>query len=148
MKFHFWFTFLSLFYIALVAIGVAWLQTVGKLPAWIPLSDFLLMTLATMRLVRLFTYDNITAFVRAWFLGAPEDTFLGALGVLINCPWCTGLWFAFVVVFAYFATPYAWYVILILALSALASSLQVLMNLIGWSAEAKKKEAESVMLPR
>ena len=62
---------------------------------------------------------------------------------LINCPWCTGLWFALVVVFAYHATPIAWYAILVLALASAASFLQLLANLVGWHAEAKKLEVQS-----
>jgi len=148
MRFHFWHTFFSLFFAALVVVGIAWLSAAGRLAAVIPLADFFLMGLAIFRLVRLFTYDNITAFIREWFVGADARSLLGSLGTLINCPWCTGLWFAFIIVFVYFATPFAWYVILILALSAFASFIQLLANLLGWSAEAKKREAQGIALPR
>ena len=99
-----------------------------------------LMALAVFRLVRLTTYDIITQFVRDWFVGADPRTLPGTLGALINCPWCTGLWYAFIVAFAYFATPYSWFVIFVLALAALGSFFQVLANLIGWHAEGKKRE--------
>src|SRR4051812_6382879 len=89
MKFHFWHTFFSLFFIALAALAISWLEALGKLSSWIPFSDFFLMTLAIMRLVRLTTYDNITQFVRDWFKGADPDSLWGSLGTLINCPWCT-----------------------------------------------------------
>ncbi|MDO8624128.1 MAG: DUF1360 domain-containing protein [bacterium] len=148
MRFHFWHTFLSLFFAALVVAGIAWLNAAGRLATFIPLTDFFLMALAIFRLVRLFTYDNITAFIREWFVGADSRTFTGSLGTLINCPWCTGLWFSFIIVFVYFATPFAWYIILILALSAFASFIQLLANLVGWSAEAKKREAQGIALPR
>jgi hypothetical protein len=148
MKFHFWHTFLSLFFVALTALAIWWLSLSGDLVTWIPLSDFILMTLAIMRLVRLTTYDNITAFVREWFVGKDPRSLMGSFGTLINCPWCTGLWYSLIVVFFYFATPYAWYVILILALSALASFVQLIANWLGWSAEAKKREAQSIVLPR
>ncbi|OGG68754.1 hypothetical protein A3H77_02390 [Candidatus Kaiserbacteria bacterium RIFCSPLOWO2_02_FULL_56_11] len=148
MRIHFWHATLSLFYAALVLIGIAWLAATSRLASFIPLSDFVLMTLATFRLVHLFTYDSITAFIREWFVGYDNHTFKGSLGHLINCPWCTGLWFSFIVVFFYFATPFAWYIILILALAALGSSLQLIANWVGWSAEAKKKEAQGIALPR
>jgi len=48
-----------------------------------------------------------------------------------------------VVVFAYHATPIAWYAILVLALASAASFLQLLANLVGWHAEAKKLEVQS-----
>jgi hypothetical protein len=148
MKFHFWHTFLSLFYIAVATLAIWWLAATGRLANWIPISDFFLMALATQRLVRLTTYDNITAFIRGWFYGADPESFRGSLGMLINCPWCTGLWFALVVVFFYFATPYAWYAILILAISSMASLFQLVLNWLGWSAESKKREANQIALPR
>ena len=145
MKFHFWHTVLSVFFAAVAVLGYLWLEAAGRLPGLgsVSLADFLLMTLAISRLVRLFTYDNITAFIREWFVGADPRTFMGSLGTLINCPWCTGFWFALVVTFAYFATPIAWYAILVLALSSAASFIQLLANLIGWHAEAKKLEVQS-----
>lgn len=148
MKFHFWHAFLSAFYVIVAITAFAWLAAFERLGTWIPLSDFVLMTLAIFRLVRLFTYDNIMAFVRDSFAGTDPLSLRGSLGTLINCPWCTGLWFSLVVVFFYFLTPAAWYGILILALAAVASFLQLLSNLIGWSAEAKKREAQQIALPR
>ena len=145
MKFHFWHTTLSLFFAAVAVLAFAWLDSEGKLffnLRRVPPFDFLLMALAIARLVRLFTYDNITAFIREWFEGWHPRSFMGSLGTLINCPWCTGLWFALLVAFFYFATPIAWYAILVLALSTAASSIQLLANLIGWHAEAKKLEVK------
>lgn len=144
MKFHFWHILFSIFFIALIVFGYFWLADNGLLVDQIPLIDFFLMALATMRLVRLLTYDIITAFVRDWFVGAEEESFRGTLGALIRCPWCTGLWFSFTVVFFYFATPVAWYMILVLALASVATFYQLLANLLGWSAELKKREALSV----
>lgn len=142
MRFHLWHTTLSIFFILAALIGYDWLLNANRLAAFIPLTDFVLMALAVTRLVRLFTYDAITAFVREWFVGADPRSFRGTLGTLINCPWCTGLWFSLVVVFFYFAAPIAWYMILVLALSSLASFFQLLANVVGWSAELKKKEVE------
>ncbi len=148
MKFHFWYVMFSLFFVELAALGYLWLAASGRIVAWMSLADFFLIALAAMRLVRLFTYDIITAFIRDWFAGAESESFLGTLGALINCPWCTGLWFAVMVVFFYFATPIAWYAILVLALSSIVTLLQLLANFVGWSAEAKKRETQSPILPR
>jgi hypothetical protein len=106
------------------------------------------MALATQRMTRLFTYDLITRFIRDWFAGHDDRSFLGTLGALINCPWCTGLWFAFLVVFFYFAVPLAWYIILMLAIASVGSFFQLVANWVGWSAEAKKRECQSIALPR
>lgn len=137
---HFWSMFLSLFFIGLVATGIWYLATTGAFARSVSFADLLLMSLAVWRLTRLFTYDAITKFIRDWFVGARPETLRGSLHTLLTCPWCTGLWFGATVVFFYFATPFAWPVILILGIAAIGSFLQVLSNLVGWSAEAKKRE--------
>ncbi|MEK7511279.1 MAG: DUF1360 domain-containing protein [Patescibacteria group bacterium] len=134
-----WNIIFSLFFAVLLVAGIAWLAATGSFNRPVTIADFVLMALAIWRLIRLFTYDAITAFMREWFADAAPGTFRGTLNTLINCPWCIGLWFSFIVVFFYFATIYAWPVILILALAAVGSFLQILSNLVGWSAEAKKR---------
>lgn len=144
MKFDFWNTFFILLFIVLLAAGVRWLFTSGSIFYDVPMRDILLMTLATFRLTRLASYDAITQFIRDWFSEAKKGTISYTLGVLANCPWCTGLWFGFLVVFSYFAfTIYAWPVILVLAIAALASFLQIIANAIGWIAEGKKRDVLS-----
>jgi hypothetical protein len=139
MKIHTWNVVFSAFFAVLLFYGVWWLAASRLIFYDVPVRDLVLIALAIFRLVRLFTYDVITAFIRNWFVDAPENSLGHTLGALLNCPWCTGLWFSFVVVFFYFATPYSWPVILVLALAALASLMQVLSNWVGWSAEAKKR---------
>jgi len=144
MKFHFWHTTLSVFFAAIAVLAYDWLAASGHLASFVPVGDFILMALAVMRLVRLFTYDSITAFIRAWFVTPDPSSLRGSLGTLINCPWCTGLWFSLVVVFFYFATPViAWYAIFVLALSGAGSFLMLIMNYLGWAAEAKKREVQA-----
>lgn len=139
----FWSLFFSVFFLALVAMGIQWLVA-GGLLTWVTPWEFILLALAIFRLIRLATYDHITAFVRDWLKTAEPNTFFGTLSQLVNCPWCIGLWFSFLVVFAYFATPYSWPVVLLLALASVASFFQILTNLIGWHAEGKKKEVEKM----
>jgi hypothetical protein len=139
MRIHIWNTILSLFFAALVIAADYWLFKTGRMFYDVPV----LIALATFRLVRLFTYDHITKFIRDWFSGSKETSLAGTLGALLNCPWCTGLWFSFLVVFSYFATPFAWPIILILALAGLASFFVMLSNWIGWMAEGRKHEVRS-----
>lgn len=146
MKFQPWYFLFSLFFSALAVAGYIWLDAHSLLTHSISIGNFLLITLAITRLIRLFSYDVITAFIRNWFVDTNPNSFLGTLGTLINCPWCTGLWFSLVVVFLYFATPIAWYAILVLALSTLASFIQILANLVGWSAELKKKQVKALQI--
>jgi hypothetical protein len=136
----FWSIFFSVFFAALAIMGLEWLIARDLIATWITPWEFVLLSLAVFRLVRLFSYDLITAFLREWLAGREQNTFLGTLSSLITCPWCTGLWFSSFVIFFYFATPYAWPVILVLAVAGAASLMQILANLIGWHAEGKKLE--------
>jgi len=147
-RIHYWHVFFGVVFAGIVAWGTLWLMESSFLTPWVSLGDFALMALAVMRLVRLFCYDSITSFIREWFAGSDPYSFLGTINTLMNCPWCLGLWFAFFVPFFYFATPLAWFPIFMLALAAVGSFLQVLANFVGWSAEAKKREAQSGHSPR
>jgi len=143
MRIHLWNTLLSLFFAGLIAVAVWWLFAAQRIFYDVPPRDLVLIALATFRLIRLFTYDVITKFIRDWFADSRENSFMHTLGALLNCPWCTGLWFSFLVVLFYFATPFAWPVILILALAGAASFLMTISNLIGWAAEGRKLEVQT-----
>ena len=136
----FWNLVFSAFFVSLAFGGLGVLSGIRGLPQSVPFFDLILMILATFRLTRLVVYDSIFQFFRNWFLGRKAEGFLGTLGTLVNCPWCVGLWFALFVVFFYYLTPGAWFFILFLAIAGVASVLQVGANLIGWNAEAKKRE--------
>ncbi len=138
----------GLFFAAIVIKGSLWLTDGGQSFPLLPnYEDYILMSLAIFRLIRLTSYDVITKFIRDGVAAAPRDSFLGTFSQLLNCPWCTGLWFSFFVVFAYYATPVAYPVIIILALAGVASLFQVFANLIGWYAEGKKREVQGSSEP-
>jgi hypothetical protein len=140
----FWSIVYGLFFVLLILGGLMWIGESRFAFVFVPVADMVIMTLAIFRLTRLATYDVITKFIRDAVGKAPPDSFVGTFSQLLNCPWCTGLWFSFFVLFAYYATPLAWPVILILALAGVASLVQVLGNFIGWSAEAKKRQVLSM----
>lgn len=151
-----WHIFFSLLFCGVIFAGYWLLMLRGGMPQTIPLFDALLLALAAFRLVRLFVYDHITQFVRDLFLEVRpalqeggelvrEKPAVGprrTMATLLGCPWCFGIWAGFTVTFFYFLTPHAWFFILALALGGVASLLQVLANLIGWSAELKKRTVE------
>lgn len=79
----------------------------GKLPERLPLLDVALIGAATFKLSRLIAKDAVTGFVRAPFVRfegmsgvtEPQEEPRGrgirmALGQLLLCPQCTGLWVA------------------------------------------------------
>lgn len=156
---NFWNIIYSLFFIAVTAIMIWSLQRVhGTLPTSIPLFDLTIIALATMRLTRLFVYDKITRFLRDMFYHREEvyteegvtyyrktertyGPFRTAYELLI-CPWCFSMWAGVFVVYAYFLNrDIFWLPILMLAVSGAATGLQLFLNMIGWTAENKKLEA-------
>jgi hypothetical protein len=152
---YIWQVVFSAFFLALVVMGVIILDTESRLAfEELTLIDFALITLATWRLIRLFVYDAITKFIREQFfdtvegprgyvLEKPRAGPRRALNELMMCPWCIGVWMAATVTFFYLLTPLAIYPVIFLAVSAVASFLQILSNLVGWQAEKVKKETET-----
>lgn len=152
---YFWNFVFSMFFLVLVVMAAIILQTEARINvAELSFADFALMTLATWRLTRLFVYDAVTKFFREQFwdvvkvgkgyaLEKPRVGPRRTIADLLSCPWCFGVWSAAVVIFFYLITPYAVYPIMLLALSAVATFLQLLSNLVGYKAEeAKSKTSE------
>ncbi len=149
---YIWNLVFSLFFIVLVSMGAIILTTEARIPlSELELVDYVLITLATWRLIRLFVYDAITKFFREQFLDVkvvgkrsvlekPERGPRRTISDLLSCPWCFGVWAGAVVVFFYLITLYAIYPVIFLALSAVASFLQLLANLVGHKAEQLKRE--------
>ena len=147
---YFWNVIFSVFFVILVILGAIILDTESRIPltnlTWV---DYLLITLATWRLVRLFVYDAITKFFREQFwdvvkvgrgykLEKPKTGPRRTLADLLSCPWCFGTWAAAMVTFLYLITPYAVFPTILLAISAVATFLQLVANLAGNKAELLK----------
>lgn len=151
---YFWNLIFLAFFGCLVFLGTVILQSEAIKPYdALTFTDYALITLASFRLIRLVTYDKIFTFFREQFYDAkeykgkvvlvkPESGPRRTLADLVTCPWCIGIWMAAMVSFFYLLTPYAFFPILFLALSAAASFLQLLANLVGWRAEQLKSEVE------
>lgn len=154
---YFWNFIFSVFFAVMVVLGVIILDTEAyKQPEDLTVLDLTLITLATWRLIRLFVYDAITKFLREQFWNAVEvkkrvvleKPVMGArrtLADLFSCPWCFGAWAGAVVTFFYLLTPYAFFPVLFLGLSAVATFLQILTNMIGHRAEQLKNQNEGRM---
>ncbi len=151
---YFWNFVFGLFFLLLVIMGAIILDTEARLAySDLTLLDLTLITLATWRLIRLFVYDNITKFIREQFLEVkkvgkgyvlekPKYGPRRTLADLMSCPWCFGMWAAALVTFFYLYSPYTQYIVLFLAVAAVATWLQLVTNLIGWQAERAKQQAE------
>ncbi len=126
------------------------LSTEARVPLTeLELVDFVLITLASWRLTRLFVYDMVTKFVREQFLDVvkvgrkfalekPKTGPRRTLADLFGCPWCFGVWATALMSFLYLISEWFYYVTIILALSAVATFLQILTNLVGHKAEELK----------
>ena len=94
---------------ATLAVGFgAWLRASGReLPERIPPGDLALITVATHKASRLVAKDRVTSSVRAPFTrfegdGGPAEAseaargsgLRRAIGELVTCPYCLGLWIA------------------------------------------------------
>jgi len=149
---YFWNIVFGAFFAILVVMAAIILHTESRIPLTeLTLTDYVLLTLATWRLVRLFVYDAITKWFREQFydvvkvgrgleLVKPKTGPRRTLADLLSCPWCFGVWAAAMVIFFYLITPYAIFPVILLALSAVASFLQIFANLVGHKAEQLKNE--------
>ncbi len=146
-----WSIIFGSFFLLLVVMGSIILETESRIPlADLALVDFVLVTLATWRLTRLFVYDDIMRFLREQFydvvkvgkkseLARPKVGPRRVLAELFSCPWCMSVWLGALVLFVYLLTPYAYYLVVVLAISAVASVLQISTNLISHQAERAKR---------
>ncbi len=137
---HFWNAvfFIGFVPVFLICSAILW-SIYGEFPRSIPLFDFFLLSLATYRLIRLFCYDKITLFIREYFTTfarGPGKT----IAHLLDCPWCIGVWFGLALSFIYYTFTIGWFFLLLVAVSGLASFIQILVNMIGWYAERTKLE--------
>ena len=132
-----------MFFLVLVVMALIILDSESRFAtgAIMPI-DYILMTLATWRLIRFFAYDTITRFFREQFwdlkkvgrsfeLVKPTTGPRRTLADLLSCSACLGVWMGATVVFFYLLTPYAFFPVVILAISAVALFLQNLGTLIA-----------------
>ena len=151
---YFWSFVFSMFFLTLVVMGAIILESVSRIRLdELSLTDYILITLASWRLTRLFVYDNITKFIREQFwdvvkagkgfkLEKPKVGPRRTLADLFSCPWCFGIWASAMTMFFYLLTPYAVFPVALLAVAAVASFLQILSNLVGHKAEQARIQNE------
>jgi len=147
----------SIAFLGYVAAGVLFigLQTIEEWVAGLDLWEIGILVFAVQRLVRLFVYDEITAFFRDIFLHVQlqkdgsisrskfDSGFKRSVSDVLLCPWCFSVWSTVTIVFMVIMLPGLGYLIAtLLAISGLASILQISANAIGWTAENKKIDAQ------
>jgi hypothetical protein len=140
---YFWNVIFMLFFLGLVSMGVIILQTEAYISYEdLTIFDLVIIALASFRLIRLFVHDSMTKFFREQFYDA-KVTKTGKVTLykpargprrtitdLLSCPWCFGVWTSAMTLFFYLLTPLSFFPVLILAISAVATSLQKVSSLI------------------
>lgn len=122
---------LSIFIYTAVVLGLAYyFDLENKFNKNISWFDFVLLSLATFRIIRLFTYDVITEHIRAYF-GKFDSGYQKEISTLINCPWCVSVWAGLFVTFIFFLHPLFYFFILALAVSGMGAFIQILIWKIG-----------------
>lgn len=106
--------------------------------------EFVLLILATFRLIRLFVYDKVMLWFRDIFKIEEPTGCFNTISSLLGCPWCFGAWGALIIVSIYYLVPFGELFIVILAIAGVGALIQLCANLIGWSAEKKKKEVQKM----
>lgn len=149
---YFWSLVFSGFFIILIVMAAIILETESRIPlSELELVDYVLITLASWRLTRLFLCDAITKFFREQFwdvkkvgksnqLEKPKTGPRRMIADLLDCTWCFGLWATATVTFFYLLSAYMVFPVILLALSAVASWLHIFTNLVGHKAEQLKNE--------
>ena len=150
-----WNVLASLFFL-LLCLGM-WTIFIALNPNSVQISilDIAILSLANFRLIRLFVYDNMTLFIREMFMDikteegnffyvTSKNSFKLTMHKLTTCPWCFGVWLTFVSAFIYFTFPVFKILFILLGVSAIASFLIIVTNLVGWYAEGKKKSVENI----
>ncbi len=153
----------NIFFLVLFVVLSVWLfrslEARVLLPFVLSSFDVIILVFALFRIIRLLAYDNIMLFLREFFLDVKSvkyvetgeehvervlsvNAFKRTMWKLLNCPWCLGIWVSLFGVFIFVAFPDTFIIFLVLALSGVASLLQIFANFLGWSAEQKKVMAQ------
>ena len=95
--------------------------------------DFVLLGLATFRLVHLITYDKILDFIRLAVMdgdGKPLKTaargWRRLLCDVMGCIWCAGIWSALLLITIYLVGSWGHFAVWVLAVAGVGSLLQII----------------------
>ncbi len=139
---YFWNFIFTIFFLVLAVMGTIILDSEARI-AFVDLQlvDYILITLASWRLTRLFVSDMVTKWFREQFwdvkksgrsyqLQKPKTGPRRTMADLLDCPWCFGVWATATVSFLYLLTDYAVFPVVVLALSSGATFLYLLSSLV------------------
>lgn len=149
---YFWNFVFIIFFGFLLVMAVIILETESRIKlAEVSLFDLALITLASWRLTHFFGVDHTTKFLREQLYDLKQTTKSLSLEKpkagprrtlidLITSPYSFGLWMTTSVTFFYLLSAYAFYIVVILALSAIVALLQII--LLQWGHQSNSSTAE------
>ena len=128
----------TLFYIiCFIALGYA-LKLKGLDPEDIKFRDIALLILATYRLTRLLVFDSIFKLFRDFVKSRSNFLVFYVIREIITCPWCAGVWSGIIILCIYYIIPFGQFLIILFAISGVASFIVILVNLAGLTTEEKQ----------
>jgi len=128
----------TLFYIACL-VGLAYLfRLKGITREDFRLGDIALLSVATYRFTRILVFDKIFKFFRDFLKSREKLYVFFVIKEIITCPWCAGVWVALTIIALYFLVPFGQLLIILLAISGIASFIVILVNFVGLSTEEKQ----------
>ena len=106
--------------------------------------DLSLMILATYRLTRLLVFDAIFKLFRDFVKSRSNYLVFYVIREIITCPWCAGIWAGIIIVIIYYLIPFGQFLIILFAISGVASFIVILVNLAGLSTEEKQHRVKEM----
>ena len=110
----------------------------------IKIRDIALMTLATYRLTRLLVFDSIFKIFRDFIKSRARYLVFYVVREIITCPWCAGVWAALIIVSIYYLVPFGQILIILFAISGVASFIVILVNCLGLTTEEKQHRIKEI----
>ena len=102
--------------------------------------NWVIIVLATFRLTRMILYDRIFKFLRDIIKPFSRKGIIVSLRSLFTCPWCAGVWVAMIVFALDQLIPYGELLVYLLAIAAVATSIQLITGLLSLEIEKRERK--------
>jgi hypothetical protein len=101
--------------------------------------DFIILTLASYRLIRIVVFEKIFKYARDFIKSNNKYYFFSTLQFIVTCPWCAGVWLVLIMIVFFYLIPYGDLLAYALAIAGVASFIVNTINLIGLHLDEKQE---------
>ena len=108
------------------------------------IKQMIILILGSYRLTRVVVYDKVFKLVRDYIKSKQQYVFMQSVISIVTCPWCAGVWVVLFTVIIYYFVPYGQLFVLLMAISGVATFIQLSVNLVGLKAEEKQYQVRRV----